>query len=953
MKCLENRFQIVTLIIIFIFLPISLVQAGNTGKISGTLKDANNGEPVVGANVIILGTNYGASTDLEGRYFIINIPPGDYNIKASYIGYGAQMQSGVRVIADKTIAVDFALTPEAYTSDEVVVTAYRSKTIQPDRTSTEQIYLADDIKDLVGMVNVQNVINLQADVVDDHYRGGRVGETNYFVNGVSIVNPLSNNTSFQPMVSALQQISVVTSGFNAEYGNAQSGVVNMTMKEGGDSWRTSVTVESDLPHYRHWGESVYSSDVRHYDQLLRNELTWYSPLSNYGVGETLRLYERGGASEFSPSQFSFSGRNAPKELAFLAMYEYMLSANEIGRDYKNDLDKRYEITLGGPLSDNIRFFAAGQLRQIQNEVPYYVPNDQYQLMSNFSYKMGNNNTLNFQYMMFDGYDFRDYNSNQPYYSFDVQTDESYMNQASLKWQNVISASTFINASLNYFRSGTETRSPLTAKGQAQGDYYLSQYQIISGQVYPTTSANYGVKESATYGLNMDYTSQIDFYNLIKAGLQFNSTHIFSNYTTSVNGSSLNPAGMSPKDQVFDYYPYEGAVYIQDKIEYEGIFFNAGLRWDFYNFNTNLFTDVVSPTRNPNFISISETPNEKYYDESKAAKERTKLVGEFQPRLGISFPIGEAAVFHVNYGLFVQRPQLTSIYQRSRIVEGQSVIYSSLGNLQLKPEETTSYDIGVVLGLPLRFSLDISAYQKSVKNLLAAGTYVDEQKKDYDTQINRDYANIEGFHINLERSSEHANIFVRYNWQQATGKSEGASADRTTFVETSKYGPLKTSSTIQPEDEFMDFDRTHRIVSNITLKTGENKLLGSSIFNDITLSATYRFMTGRPFTYDPSGQNLIKNKRTRAEYDLSFRLTKGLSFFGVSTLIYVDVFNALDYKTLAFGYLNSNVRNTDKYYSLSPNYSRNDLNLGDFWWDNSLSAYSNQPRYYRFGLQINL
>lgn len=948
-----SKHIIIILAILFAISQTSIIRAGNTGKVAGTITDNKTGEGLFGANIIIVGTNYGASTDAEGRYYIINIPPGEYNIKASYIGYGAKQISDVKVIVDKTTTVNFQLQSESFTTSELVITAFQSKTIQPDRTSTEQIYQSDDIKNIEGMVNVQNVINLQADVVDNHYRGGRVGETNYFVNGVSIVNPLSNNASFQPMVSALEQISVITSGFSAEYGNAQSGVVNMSMKEGGETWKTSFIAESDLPHLSHWGESVYSTEARQYDDLLRNVKTWYTSLGTYGVNESLRLFERGGGSGFSVSQFAFSGRFIANELAFLAMNEYLLSANEIGRDYKNDLDRRYEMNVSGPLSEKVKLFVAGQYRQTQNKIPYYIPNNEYQIMGNLSYKPNDKNSFSVQYMQYQSLDYDNFNIINPYYSFDIQNEESYVTQVSLKWQNIISKSTFLNASLGYFGSGTHTRSPLVVPGQGQGDYLLSTYEIITDMIGSPINGRYGVKESETYSFVADYTSQIDYYNLIKAGLQLNYTHIFSDFVSTINGSSLNPDGLVPKDQVFDYYPYEGAIYIQDKIEYEGIFFNAGLRWDFYNFNTDAFTDVVSPTRNPNFISISETPDEKYYDESKAAKESTKLVGKIQPRLGISFPIGETAVFHVNYGLFIQRPQLTRIYQRSRIVEGNSVIYNSLGNPNLKPEETTSYDIGVVFGLPFNLSLDISAYQKSVKNLLSYGTYIDEQKKDYETTINRDYANIEGFHINLEGTSEHINLFVRYNWQQATGKSEGGSSDGEKFVENGKYGPLTTSSTIQPDDEFMDYDRTHKVVTNLTLKSDKSNLFGIEFLGDVTLSATFRFMTGRPFTYDPTGQNLIKNKRTRSEYDLSLRLTKGFTFSGVDCLFYAEAFNVLDYKALAFNYLNGNVRNTQRYYAMEPGYSRNDLNLGDFWWDNSLSAYSNQPRHYRIGFQINL
>ncbi len=945
-ECNKDKMLVVFLLLLF---WTGYIFAGITGKITGIVKDKNTGKPLMGANIIVMGTTLGAASDEDGIFIILGIPPGIHEVKSMYIGYQTMVLSNVKVNVDMTTELIFELSPQAIRGEEVVVVSYKSKMIQPDRTSTKQVYLTEEIENIEGVRNVQDVINLQADVVDNHYRGGRVGETSYYINGASIVNPLSNMASFQPMVAALQQVEVITSGFSAEYGNAQSGVVNMVLKEGGDVWKTSFTVESDLPHYKHWGESVYSPEVRQYDQLLSVEDTWYESPSKYGVNETQPLYQ-GTASKFLANQFAFKGRNAKKELAFLAMNEYLLASNEIGRDYKNVVDRRYDLIVEGPISDKVRLFVAGQLMQTNNTVPYYIPDGNFQILGNLTYRPKEKDLISLQYLQSKGFNFGNFNIRRPYYSYDIRNVEANTLQTSLRWQHIFSPASFLNVSAGYFNAGTNTRSPLTAKGEPQGDYFLSKYTIITGQGFPYVTGRYGVKESETYNFNADFTSQVNFYNLIKTGIQFNYTHIFSDFVSSVNGSSLNPESISPKDQVFDHYPYEGAIYIQDKIEYKGMILNAGLRWDFYNFNTEAFTDVVSPTRNPNFISLKETPDEKYYDEKKASKEKTKIVGRLSPRLGVSFPISEAAVFHVNYGKFFQQPSLTKVFQKNRIVAGESVIYGFLGNPNIKPEVTSAYDIGVVFALPLGFALDMSTYQKAVKNLLAAGRYIDDQKKDYDTQINRDYANIEGFHINLERTGKHVDFFARYNWQQATGKSEGYGDDRTIFIETTKYGPLKTSSTVQPEDEFMDYDRTHRLVANLRLKTGNNN---SPFLNNITLSSTYRFMTGRPYTYDPQGLSLIKNKRTREDHNLSMRLSKSILFSGLSFLLYLDVFNVLDFKQLSFGYLNGNVRNTEKYFSHSPYYSRQDFGLGDFWYDNFISAYSNQPRHYCLGIKVDL
>ena len=82
-------------------LLFQLLQAGTTGKISGKVVDEKN-QPLIGCNIIVKGTSYGAATNLEGEYFILNIPPGTYQISALMIGYGAVTIEGTQVIVDLT-----------------------------------------------------------------------------------------------------------------------------------------------------------------------------------------------------------------------------------------------------------------------------------------------------------------------------------------------------------------------------------------------------------------------------------------------------------------------------------------------------------------------------------------------------------------------------------------------------------------------------------------------------------------------------------------------------------------------------------------------------------------------------------------------------------------------------------------------------------------------------------
>jgi len=219
--------------------------AGETGKIAGKITNSVTKEPLIGANVMLIAKwvggekqpssmMYGASTDVHGEYFILNISPGLYDVKVSYIGYKTRIVTKVAVDVDKTTTVDFSLETEEIKTDEVTVVAFSPKTVEPDVPATKQVYNMRDVQSIAGVADISDILQLQADVVDDHFRGGRVGESQYLFRGGSIVNPLSNRRAFNPIVTGLQQVEVYTSGFSAEYGNAQSGVVNMMVREGGD-----------------------------------------------------------------------------------------------------------------------------------------------------------------------------------------------------------------------------------------------------------------------------------------------------------------------------------------------------------------------------------------------------------------------------------------------------------------------------------------------------------------------------------------------------------------------------------------------------------------------------------------------------------------------------------------------------------------------------------------------
>ena len=220
----------------------TLAQAGTTGKIAGRISN-ETGDPLASANVVVQGTSLGAVADLEGYFFILNIPPGTYRVAASYIGFETVVQTEVLVRVDRTVQLDFTLTQEALTADAIVITAERP-VVERDITSTVKNIGTDEIES-IPVTTINDVLELQTGVVRIggalHVRGGRSGELAYMIDGHRVEDPVFGDVPTDINKDAVQQVELITGTFNAEYGNAMSGVVNIVTKENLWDYQGNVT----------------------------------------------------------------------------------------------------------------------------------------------------------------------------------------------------------------------------------------------------------------------------------------------------------------------------------------------------------------------------------------------------------------------------------------------------------------------------------------------------------------------------------------------------------------------------------------------------------------------------------------------------------------------------------------------------------------------------------------
>ena len=275
---MRHRMAIAATILLLLLALPAVCMAGDVGKVTGRVVDSKTGEPLNLANVVLVGTNLGAMAGEDGSFLILNVAPGKYNIQASFIGYRTVVVTGVIVEPDLTRTVLFELDESPLEAEPVLVRAQRPL-VQVDVTSTRSIFLAEEVTSLPtdNPVNVINYISGSAvDAGGTHIRGGRAQEVGYYIDDAPIQDPIANDAMLSVSNQTVNEMVVFTGGFNAEYGNASSGIVNIITSEGSDKFEGSVEHRMYLPLDNLWIRSDTGDPLN--TEESRQRLTVSGPL---------------------------------------------------------------------------------------------------------------------------------------------------------------------------------------------------------------------------------------------------------------------------------------------------------------------------------------------------------------------------------------------------------------------------------------------------------------------------------------------------------------------------------------------------------------------------------------------------------------------------------------------------------------------------------------------------
>jgi hypothetical protein len=804
----------------FILLPFLLI-AGTTGKIAGKVIDSDSNDDLIGVNIILPTLNTGAATDWDGYYFILNIPPGIYEIEASMIGYQAQIKQQVQVFADRTTTVNFELKSSIIEIETPIVVIAEKPIIEIDMTSKEARITKEDI-DILPVETPENAIALQGGVTQDatgeiHIRGGRSGELAYYVDGIEVSNPLLGTTPVFHK-NLISEMSLLSGTFNAEYGNIMSGVVNIVTPEGGND--LSAVLEYTSPR-------LIPSPYRKSDWMSVLDPTWTD--AHRDTIDTL-------------DQSAYTANTLDTE--FIGEINGYLST-------PMPFDRKTSVVLSGSYSNRV------------SDLPFG-----YDLIRTANSKITRRFPSNLKIFVDGHYARREYQNYSHlykyiYYDYEDEVDHylvNYVNnlRALAGINHAPTAVFFYNIRFGYIVDSIETKVPglendtiIEPSLDNYSEFYISGYPIYRQDVTTiqyVAKADLNLNIARIHNLKMGFEHSLYEFNVDKREQLFVRGPIaYQEYTRK---------------------PFDGAVFIQNKIEHKHLVANIGLRFDYADPAAVMWEDIEDPTSPLTDVAIQY---------------------QFSPRIGLSHPITDAAMFHFAYGHFFQRPPYEIMYFNSNYIAHPESIprYGLVGNPRIKPQQTIAYEAGIKYAFRDLYAIDVTLFLKDIKNLLAT-TQVRTYPYDYIIYTNEDFGSVQGIDVSILRKlTSNVGFDINYTFQIARGNRS--------FPMQGFYD-VYTGVPERMKEYYLDFDRRHTFSG--TAKLTYHRLGGMTV--------SFTAASGLPYTpYISEGVVVEENSaRMGWTYSIDALIYQGFDIGGVNVELYAKGTNLTDHLNPRYVYAQS-------------------------------------------------
>ncbi|MFC1569917.1 TonB-dependent receptor domain-containing protein [bacterium] len=912
---------------VFLGLMIALVLvcplwSGTTGKIAGTVIDKQTGDPLSGANVIVDGTEYGAAADLSGQYTILHVPPGNYNVIVTVIGYAKVTVSDIRVNIDQTARIDVNMEMEAIEGETVTVIAERTG-IKED-VATSVVSVTNDEVEVLPVSSINEIAGMQAGIQSGlTIRGDGAENVLFLLDGVTLRDPRNNQPVSNIALSAIKEINIERGGFNAEYGQVQSGLVNVVTQEGGkEAYHGSITAKLSPPAAKYFrGEGipdVHDPDSYWMRPYLDDDVCWTGTSSGSWDTYTIDQYPSFiGWNEIS--RILLTDNNPDNDLTPLAaqrvyMYEVRKPQTNDQPDY--DIDGGF----GGPVPfigenlGNLRFYTSyrrdREMLLFPLTRPDYVDYDwSMQLTSDLSKSMRLriSGLLGKQFTMESNWNAGYYphwpnqiadvasNSHQAMFAdWDFcLTDIAHRSLAG-KLTHTLSPKTFYEVSLEYFHRSYFTR-PTAWRDTSTlyeivpgyfrdenpfGYWPETEEGLIVGSTSHASKARDNTNVSSIT-LKADLTSQVNFNNLVKTGIELLYNDLDFDYGVIASASEGKRYDNRVQMHVF---PIRASYYIQNKLETKGFTLNAGLRFDYSNSNSEWWN--VDPY-DREFFSSS------YNEDADYNMKKSEPQLQISPRLGISHPITENSKLFFNYGHFKQMPQYENLFRLRRTSDKK---LTAIGDPNLVLAKTISYELGYDHILFNDFMIQLAAFYKDISDQQNATNYTSIRGFSYDLTTSNAYEDIRGFEMTLRKTTGRWwSGFANYTYQVSTNGTFGRGEVYQDPSLQKKYDEA-TVNLYQQRPIPRPFARVNLTV--FTPKDLGPELLQHHFLGGIAANILIDWQAGAWVTYNPKNvSGIINNVRSRDWLNANLRITKTIQLSKFQLQFLVDMSNLFNTKRL--------------------------------------------------------
>ena len=789
-------------------------------------------------------------------------------------------------------------------------------------------------------------------------RGGRSSEISYVVDGVPMTDAYDGGISVQIENDNLQELQVISGTFNAEYGKALTGVINMVTKDGGDRFEGSV--------------NTYSGDHTTTDPIYKN-LSTFSPLNDHSIS------------------FNINGPIIPKRLTFYSsarnngskgwlygrqtftMYGDTVKNNDLqyeAMNWYNSWSTQNKLTL------KISPLTKLRLNTIFNSGVSQGYDHNRQMAQEGRKKNFNNGQFtglslshSFTPKSFIEINLSQYIHKNESYLYEDPLDERYITPDSLFWAHIIGE--VPDHIQNEYGDGVN---------------YFPQYTFNRWGV----DTDRFMRETKTQGFKIDYTNQINNYNQIKLGADL-TLHTLKLDTYALLDSSQADQQFSPiipdigsfNRSNYKFNPKEWSIYFQDKIEYGDMIINAGLRYESFDPQSktpnNIHEPYINNPRNPALDSLSLEELEEidwgdiwyteidslgnsidhtyseFYDRfndqpglisKRGWWKNTTIKSQLSPRLAVAYPISDKGVIHFAYGYFFKMPDFSLLYNNTKYkLTETGTNFGIFGNPELEPETTISYELGLRQEIGYRTKIEAKGFYRDARNYVTSGIPIDlGDGKSYYTYVNKDYSNSRGIIITLFKQFSN---FIGWQFDYTFQIAEGSNSNPNEEFGAVLAGKEPTRSIIP-----LDWDQSHNLNGSIT-----------TAYKGWGMNTIFQYGSGYPYTpyitnYEQQGEILsnvlLRNSRRKSStFRIDTKLFKNIQIGRLNGKVYINIYNLLDRRNENYVYADSGTsdetieenraRIISPFEPLRPN-TLDDFFVRPDWYD--------EPREIQLGLQFS-